>query len=332
MFFSARSKIAAPFLAAALIFSGCGSSTEADTAPANGGDRLSIVCTIFPEYDWVRQIMGDKAADADITYLLESGIDLHNFQPTADDIIRISDCDIFIYAGGESDEWVEDALDGALNKDMKVINLLETVGDRARTEELKEGMQPEEEEEDGEEEEEEYDEHVWLSVRNAKLICSAITDTLCEADPQNSDTYRANLTAYSGELDSLDADFGEVAAASAKKTLIFGDRFPFRYFTDDYGLDYYAAFVGCSAETEASFETIVFLTGKMDELGCNTIYTLEKSDHSIAQTIVGSTQAKNQSIAELNSLQSVSRADIDAGATYISLMRRNLEVLQSTLE
>lgn len=311
-------------IAAIALLSGC------TQVPGNeAGDKLKIVCTIFPEYDWVKQIMGDNAANADITYLLESGIDLHNYQPTADDIIKISDCDLFIYAGGESDEWVEDALEGALNKDMKVVNLLEVIGDNAKEEELKEGMQAEEEEG---EEEEEYDEHVWLSLRNAKLICAEITDCLCWIDAENADKYNANLTAYSAELDALDSDFSALVNSAETRTLVFGDRFPFRYFVDDYGLDYYAAFAGCSAETEASFETVMFLAQKMDELECKTIYTLENSDKSIAHTIINSTKAKNQSIAELDSMQSVNKAQIDDGATYISLMKKNYEVLKATLE
>ncbi len=317
---------------AVLAASGC--ATAGAQAPAEQtGKKLSIVCTIFPEYDWVRQIMGDKATNADITYLLGNGTDMHNYQPTADDIIRISDCDLFIYAGGESDEWVEDSVEGALNKDMKVINMLETIGSAAKEEEIKEGMQGEEddddEKEEGEEEGPEYDEHTWLSVRNAKTVCGKITDELSALDPTNADTYKNNLTAYTDELDKLDSDFKALVDSASVKTVVFGDRFPFRYFTDDYGLDYYAAFVGCSAETEASFGTIVFLANKMDELGCKTIYTIENSDKRIAQTVIDSTKTKDQKIAELNSIQSVKA---DAGETYISLMRKNYDVLKDTLK
>ena len=317
---------------AVLAASGC--ATAGAQAPAEQtGKKLSIVCTIFPEYDWVRQIMGDKATNADITYLLGNGTDMHNYQPTADDIIRISDCDLFIYAGGESDKWVEDSVEGALNKDMKVINMLETIGSAAKEEEIKEGMQGEEddddEKEEGEEEGPEYDEHTWLSVRNAKTVCGKITDELSALDPTNADTYKNNLTAYTNELDKLDSDFKALVDSASVKTVVFGDRFPFRYFTDDYGLDYYAAFVGCSAETEASFGTIVFLANKMDELGCKTIYTIENSDKRIAQTVIDSTKTKDQKIAELNSIQSVKA---DAGETYISLMRKNYDVLKDTLK
>ncbi len=322
--------------------SGCSQSASAtDVKHDDSGKRMKIVCTIFPEYDWVKTIMGDKAKNADITYLLGSGIDMHNFQPTADDIIKISDCDLFIYAGGESDEWAKEAAENARNKDMKVIDLLETVGDRAKAEEIKEGMQAEDHDHDhdedhdhdhDEEEEEEYDEHVWLSLQNAKLICSRLTDALCEKDAANADTYRANLTAYTAELDALDADLKALFESAPVKTLVFGDRFPFRYFVDDYGLDYYAAFVGCSAETEASFETVIFLAEKMNELGAKTIYTIENSDKTLAQTIINSTEKKDQTIAELNSLQSISSAQADGGASYLSLMRENYNVLKETLK
>ena len=328
--------------------SGCGQSAAAESAQNR---KISIVCSIFPEYDWVKQIMGDKADNAEITYLLGNGADLHNYRPTADDIIKISGCDLFIHVGGESDEWAEDALAGAVNKDMKVIDLIGTIGDNVRTEEIKEGMQDEDEhhhdhdDEDGhdddhddehehhhDDDEPEYDEHVWLSVKNAKLICTEIADKLCALDPSNDGTYKANLAAYTAELDKLDSDFAALVGNASEKTLIFGDRFPFRYFTDDYGLDYYAAFVGCSAETEASFETVVFLAQKADELNAKTIYTIENSDKSIAQTIINSTAAKDGKIAELNSLQSVSREQADGGETYISLMRKNYEVLKETLK
>lgn len=344
----------APAQTTTTIAASSAADTEKTDASANdntsGTETIKVVATIFPEYDWVKQIMGDKAASAEITYLLESGVDLHNYQPTADDIIKISDCDLFVYVGGESDEWVEDALEGAVNKDMKVINLMETMGDKAKLEEVKEGMQhdhdhdheDDEEDhdhdhEDGEEDhdheyEEEYDEHVWLSLVNAKFLCGKITDALCEIDPADADAYKANFAAYSAELDALHSDFQKLTDSASIKTVVFGDRFPFRYFVDDYGLDYFAAFSGCSAETEASFETVIFLTQKMDELGCKTIYTIENSDKSIAQTIIGSTQAKDQTVAELNSLQSVSRADIDGGATYLSLMRGNYDVLAETLK
>ena len=329
-------------LCAALAVTGltaCGNNPQTTDQKSNG-KNLSIVCTIFPEYDWVKQVLGDHAADTDLTYLLDSGMDLHSYQPTAMDMAKIAECDLFVYVGGESDEWVEDALAEAVNKDMQVINLMDVMGDAAKEEEVKEGMEhdhdhdEEEHEHDHEHEEDEteYDEHVWLSLKNAKKVCTEITEKLSILDNTNKDDYKANLDAYTTQLDKLDGDFKTLTDGAKQKTLVFGDRFPFRYFVDDYGLDYYAAFVGCSAETEASFETIVFLAEKTDELGCSTVFTIENSDHKIAQTIIDNTKAKNQSIAELNSLQSVTKDQIGSGVTYLSLMQSNYDVLKDALQ
>lgn len=325
---------------------GCGKNKEVNAASKEEATegQIKIVTTIFPEYDWVKEILGDMAEAADITLLLDKGVDLHSYQPTADDIMKISTCDLFIYVGGESDEWVEDALETATNKDMKVINLLDVLGDSVKAEEIVEGMQVEEHEHDGEEEhehygeeaheydEEEMDEHVWLSLRNAEILCKAISEALTEIDPDNKAIYEENVSKYISELASMDEAYQEMVNSSTYKTVLFGDRFPFRYLVDDYGLSYYAAFVGCSAESEASFETITFLSGKVDELGLNSVMTLEKSDKKIAKTIVENTQSKSQSIDELNSMQSTTMKDIENGATYISIMQKNLEVLEKVLK
>lgn len=322
-------KITAALVGAAMMIS-LASCADAGSSKKDG--KVSIVCTIFPEYDWVKNITKD-IEDVDITYLLDSGADLHSYQPTAEDILIISDCDLFIYAGGESDKWVDDALENKRNEDMKIINMLDVIGDKAKEEEVKEGMQAEEEEEEhGEEEDEkEYDEHVWLSLDNAKTICGVIADDLGEIDEANKESYSKNLESYLSELDKLDEDFKALADSASNKTLIFGDRFPFRYFTDEYGFDYYAAFVGCSAETEASFETIAFLAGKVDELGAKTVFTIENSDGKIAQAIIDNTQSKSAKTATLYSLQSVTKEQLDSDHTYISLMRKNLQTLKEAL-
>lgn len=299
---------------------------SADNTESN--DKLRIVATIFPEYDWVREIMGDKFADADVTFLLDNGVDLHSYQPTADDILKISECDMFIYVGGESDEWVEDVMKNATNKDMKVINLLEVLGSSVKEEELVEGMQGEE----GEEGEVEYDEHVWLSLKNAQTLCSVIADTLKEIDPADADTYDVNVTAYNEKLATLDEEYKAAVEAASTKTILFGDRFPFRYMVDDYGIDYYAAFVGCSAESEASFETIMFLAKKVDELGLKSICTIENTDKKIAKTIKETTGTKDQKILTIDSLQSTTSSDLDDGKTYLQTMTDNLEVLKQALQ
>lgn len=308
---------------------GCGKQND-----TNKTDKLSIVTTIFPEYDWVREILGDKADNAEITMLLDNGVDLHSYQPTADDIVKISDCDLFIYVGGESDGWVEDALRNAANGNMKVINLLEVLGDSVKTEEIVEGMQEEEHEhEDAEEHEheEEADEHVWLSLKNAKMLVRVISKALQELDPNNKDIYAANADAYVKKLSALDAEYQAAVDAASNKTILFGDRFPFRYLVDDYGLRYYAAFVGCSAETEASFETISFLAKRVDEWKLPCVLTIEGAQHKIAETIVQNTTTKNQKVLTMDSMQSTTTQDVKNGTTYLSVMEKNLSVLKEAL-
>ena len=501
-------KITALLLALLMLvgaLAGCGKQND-----TNKTDKLSIVTTIFPEYDWVKEILGDKADNAEITMLLDNGVDLHSYQPTADDIVKISDCDLFIYVGGESDGWVDDALKNATNKNMKVINLLDVLGDSVKTEEMVDGMQETkhshshekkevsedrdlsdyegewqslypfmdenfknetvsymaeaegfddeneawdffykgnetdiryvnikgstiefvkedgtketgtyeydgfysdcwgetsiryqfkntgknsdapayvqfddhlnypskaehfhlycgddakamldikynwptyypadiqseddmiheflkhyvEDEDEHEHEEEEKDEHVWLSLKNAETLVDTISKSLQELDPDNKDTYSANSDAYVKKLSALDADYKAAVDGATYKTVLFGDRFPFRYMVDDYGLSYYAAFVGCSAETEASFETISFLAGKVDELNLPCVLTIEGAQHKIAETIVQNTAEKNQKVLTMDSMQSTTSKDVKNGTTYLSVMEKNLSVLKEAL-
>ncbi len=489
------------------LFTGCGKKNNAETGESDS-NKLSVVTTIFPEYDWVREILGGKAESTDLTMLLDNGVDLHSYQPTADDIIKISDCDLFIYVGGESDEWVKNVLKNTVNKKMKVINLLEMLGDSVKTEEIVEGMQEDdhdhghshdeqltendiedrtlsdfagawkslhpyllngdldkfcehraEEDEDnsttkdtylekykaswqcdaekisingdtitftyadgktvsaeytyagyqpkrndegkirsvryqfettsadapkyvqfndhgdepgeaehfhiyfgndgfdalmsgktnpffvkdalsaedildelmGHDHGEEKDEHVWLSPKNAQTLCVTLADALCAIDPDNKNTYIANAAAYRDKLAALDADYKAAVDGAAHKTVLFGDRFPFRYLVDDYGLRYYAAFAGCSAETEASFETVSFLAKKVDELGLPCVLTIEGAQHRIAETIVQNTAGKNQKVLTMDSMQSTTSKDVANGATYLSVMEKNLSVLKQAL-
>ena len=323
-------------------------ASSAESSAAASGKKLKIVATIFPEYDWVRQILGDEAKNAELTLLLDNGVDLHSYQPTADDIAKISECDLFIYVGGESDGWVKDALKEGKNPDRKVINLLEALGNNTKEEEVVEGMQAEEEDHEStaagesaaagesseaeEEEGPEYDEHVWLSLRNARELCETIAEDLKSLDSANASVYDANLKKYEGELDALDQQYQQAVNAAGNKTLLFGDRFPFRYLVDDYGIKYYAAFVGCSAETEASFETVSFLAKKMDELGLKHVMTIEGPDKKIAATVIENTKDKNQDVLALNSMQSVTTKDIEGGETYLGVMQQNLEVLKKALQ
>ncbi len=322
--------------------SACSSGSN-QSDPDSG--TIQIVTTIFPEYDWVMNILGDNPAKADVTMLLDTGVDLHSFQPTAEDILKISTCDLFIYVGGESDEWVDDALQEATNKDMIAISLLDVLGDAVKEEEVIEGMQEEEhdhEHEDGEEDhdedheheegEVEYDEHVWLSLKNAAVLVEYISGMVQKLDPDNAELYKKNATAYIGQLNVLDSEYLAAVSNASYTTLLFGDRFPFRYLTDDYGLFYYAAFVGCSAETEASFETITFLAQKVDELSLPAVMTIEGADHRIAETIVQNTQTKDQQILTMDSMQATTAKDVENGTTYLSIMEKNLSVLKDALD
>ncbi|MBO4310750.1 MAG: zinc ABC transporter substrate-binding protein [Lachnospiraceae bacterium] len=320
-------------LLAALLCMGALTACESAKAPKADDGRIKIVTTIFPEYDWVMNVLGDKKADADVTILLDNGVDLHNYQPTVEDIVKISEADLFIYVGGESDEWVEDVLKGSVNDKMIVINLMDVLGDAAKEEEVIEGMECEEEEEEGEEGEEiEYDEHVWLSLKNASLFVNEIEIALETIDEANATAYRANASEYIEKINNLDADYEKAVSEAETKMLLFGDRFPFRYMVDDYNLSYYAAFVGCSTETEASFKTVTFLAEKMDENSLKAVMTIEGNDHKIAETIIQNTESKDQKVLTLNSMQSVTAGDIKEGATYLSIMEKNLEVLKEALQ
>ena len=300
------------------------------TAAAAEGKEISVVATIFPIYDWVREVAGDNSS-VKLTMLVNNGVDLHSYQPTAADMMKVATCDVFIYVGGESDEWVEDALKEAVNKDMIVLNLVEAMEEDIKIEETVEGMEYERNEQGDHEHEEEADEHVWLSLRNAQKLVGAITGVLTQADPDHGEIYAANASAYAEKLSALDQKYDEATKDAAYRTILFGDRFPFRYLVDDYQLSYYAAFSGCSAETEASFQTIVFLAQKVDELGLPAVLTIEGANHKIAETVIEATSAKNQKVLTLNSMQGTTLADAQAGVTYLSIMEDNLDVLKQAI-
>nr|WP_302656536.1 ZinT/AdcA family metal-binding protein [uncultured Agathobaculum sp.] len=416
-------KITALLLALLLlvgVLAGCGKQND-----TNKTDKLSIVTTIFPEYDWVREILGDKADNAEVTMLLDNGVDLHSYQPTADDIVKISDCDLFIYVGGESDGWVDDALKNATNKNMKVINLLDVLGDSVKTEEVVDGMQETEHDHDhdhskevstfeddevqdrslsdwagdwqsaypfvldgtledafavmaekGEMTAEEYKtyyqngyktditnidiegDHIEFTYEDSKKVGSNYkyvgyyiqnwsTGTKAamyrfEAEDKDSGApvyiefndhmiEPAAAAAYTEKLSALDGEYQAAVDAATYKTVLFGDRFPFRYLVDDYGLSYYAAFVGCSAETEASFETVSFLAKKVDESKLPCVLTIEGAQHKISETIVQNTVEKNQKVLTMDSMQSTTSNDVASGTTYLSVMEKNLSVLKEAL-
>lgn len=314
------------------ILTGCGEQTSLNKAET--GDKIQVVCTIFPEYDWLRNVIGEDNEVFEIDLLLKNGTDLHNYQPTAADMARIADCDMFVYVGGESAGWVDDALGNMRNPEVKILNLCEFLEDHLQEEEHVEGMKDihhhhHEEEEEHHHEEDAYDEHVWLSLKNAELIVREMCEMVSELDLEHADIYQMNSEAYVEQISNLDGRFQQEIAQAEKNTILVADRFPFLYLVKDYGLQYYAAFSGCSAETEASFETITFLMEKAEELELQSILVIENSDHRLAETVA--TNAQGQEILVLNSLQSVSEKEIETGATYLKIMEDNLAVLKQAL-
>ena len=297
--------------------------------------RAEIVCTVFPIYDWVDNLLGESD-DVALRLLVNRGTDPHSYTPTPTDIAAIHASDVLIYVGGESDAWVSDVLDTVKNKDIKVISLLDLLGDRAHTEETVEGMQCEDEdchdhdhEENGEHGA--YDEHVWLSVKNAALICDALADELSEVLPDMADEIDENRQGYAESLAELDARFEETVEAALGALLIFADRFPFRYLVEDYSLDYFAAFSGCSADSEASFETVVFLSDKLRESGVGVLIILESSTKDLANTVISNSGCEGVEIVVMDSMQSITAREVDAGASYLSIMEKNLAALSAAL-
>lgn len=334
---------------------------EQNSIEKGNSNKISIVCTTFPQYDWVKNILGEEAERFYVTLLLDNGVDMHSYQPTVKDIATAGSSDLFIYVGGESDTWVEDALKEAKNKDLKAINLMETLDNFVKEEEVVEGMQEErkslghsheksskekqeqtqkESHENSQEingqkeaadEEPEYDEHIWLSIRNAEIMVKNIEKAIEQLDSDNAKVYQNNAENYIKKLDTLDKQYANTIQNAKYKAILFGDRFPFRYMADDYDLKYYAAFAGCSAETMAGFETVTFLAKKADELRLPVILTIENSDGRIAEAVKSNTTKKNQKILAMNSLQSVTKEQIADGITYLQVMQENLSVLSEAL-
>ena len=291
---------------------GCGAQVQET-------DKVQVVCTLFPYYDFAKAIGGD---DANVTLLVAAGKEVHSFEPTPLDVIKLSKADVFLYNGGESEEWVDDILDAA-GEDIRVTAAMMELVDLEQ-EEIVEGMQVADEGEE-DEEETEYDEHIWTSPLLAMDICRGICGALCEADPEHAGNYEARLTAYLEELETLDAAFRDVAEQAVHRTLVFGDRFPLLYFAKTYGFDYRAAFHGCASDTEPSLATLKYLIDKVNAEDIPAVYTIELSNRKIAQAIAETTGAK---VLTLQSCQTVSREDFENGETYLSLMWRNVEALR----
>lgn len=374
--FSFCSLVCAIFVAALFSLFACGDAPKSKIAKES---KLSIVATIYPEYAWAKEILGSRFNSVKLELLMKNGVDLHSYKPTAQDIAKIASADMVIYVGGESDEWIEKALEATPKKGRSEINLMKILGDRVKAEEVIEGMQGEtkderrETREDAKEdhehaeaheagehehhtkhaeehdhehhehaekhehhhhhdEEVENDEHVWLSLKNAEIIVQKIAAEIAKLDSAHASVYTQNVNAYVAKIQSLDNDYRTTVESAARKTVLFGDRFPFRYLVDDYGLKYYAAFVGCSAESEASFETIAFLANKMDSESLPSIFIIENGNEKIAKAVLAASKnSKNAQILILNSMQSVTEKQIDEGADYLSIMKSNLENLKKAL-
>lgn len=320
------------------LLAGCAAGRE-EAVTEDG--KIQILCTSFPLYDWTRQVTADCGDSIEVTLLMDQGTDPHNYQPVAEDIVRISEADIVVYVGGESDLWMEDVLASIPEERRKLqqyLNMMEVLQSSLREEEHMENADGdaddghahgEEEDADGVE----YDEHIWLSVRNAsacvRAIAAAVTDN--DRDQKVSQKVEDNAGDYLAELENLDGKFESMVSEAPLDRVLFADRFPFLYLMKDYGLEYYAAFPGCSAETEASFETVIFLAGKLEEYDLPALLVMENGDRRIAETVIANTADKDQQILTLNSMQSVTAADIAQGVTYLSVMQENLAVLRTAL-
>lgn len=335
-----------------MMLTGCGMSGQ--QTEQNGGKeqnteenkKISVVATIFPQYDFVRQIAGDHV---DLKMLLKPGEETHSYEPTPQDIIAIQNSDLFIYVGGENDAWVEDILESMPDNGRKTLKLVDCVD--TVEEEHVEGMKEErghdhdeddaEHEEDEEEHEEheehgqedmhsvhEIDEHVWTSPLNAVKIVEQIKEELCEIDSENASDYEENAEAYVAQLKELDQEFQDVVDHSKRKLMIFGDRFPFRYFAEAYGLDYYAAFSGCASDTEPSAATMAFLINKVQDENIKTVLKMELSNENIAKAIA---EATNADVKEFYSCHNLTAEQFADGETYLSLMEKNVETLREVL-
>ena len=309
-----------------LLLAGCGSQVENETLSDGEEQRLQIVTTVFPAYDFARAVAGEYA---DVTLLLPPGTESHSYEPTPADIIAVEECDLFIYLGGESDAWVDTILEstGASDKAMRMIDCVDLL-----EEETVEGMEAEPEEHDhdhGLGEVVGYDEHVWTSPKNAAAITRAIGVRLEELDAAHAQDYAAGAEDYAGQLEALDGEFRTFFDGVTDKTIVFGDRFPLRYFAEEYGLNYYAAFPGCSTQTEPSAATVAFLTDKVRQEGISTVWYIEFSNHLVADSIA---EAAGADTALFHTCHNVSAEDLESGATYISLMEGNLERLRQHMQ
>ena len=311
------------FLFAAAVLTTIVSCTRQNTAQSS---KIKITCTTFPNYDWTREITRGIAG-IDLKLIVSDGTDLHSFQPSVNDIVTIQTTDILVFTGGESDEWVLDAIKNPMNRNLVPVNLMSHLSERLQREE----NEINDHECDHEFDDAENDEHIWLSLKNAQASCQTICTALCEKDPAHKDSYQQNTHSYLEKLSALDENYAHVISGSKKKSIVFADRFPFKYLASDYGLSHFAAFKGCAAETEASFQTIAILAQKLNELDLNCIIKIEGSSDSLSKTVLKTSGRSNGRILVLDSIQSVTKKQIDGGYTYLGAMESNLKVIQDAL-
>lgn len=307
------------------VLTGCGAAAPATSAAESGEEPLRVVATVFPAWDWLRELTAGQEGRVELTLLQSGGVDMHSYQPTARDLLTVQECDLLVCVGGQSDAWLERALAGA-EDGPRVVRLVEALGEQAYTALPALGTQAEEDHDH--DHEEEADEHVWLSVANARTLTGVLAETLAQLDPAGD--YAARAAAYGEQLDALDESYRQAVEAGSRTVLLFGDRFPFAHLARDYGLTCYAAFEGCSAETEASFATVARLAAAAEENGLHTILITETSDGSLADTIAATTQSGLEK-AVLNSMQAVSEEQIENGLTWLAVMEANREVLAAAL-
>ena len=336
-----RKRILALLLAAATALGLCACAPDGDRADSG---KLSVVCSLFPYYDFVRVIGGEWVEPR---LLVAAGREAHSFEPTPADVIRVSRADVFVYNGGEGEYWVDSMLDAAGENIAVIARMMDYVD--ALDEEYVEGMQGadghdhdhehgshddhddhdhDHEEDEHDSDEVEYDEHIWTSPKNAVVLCRAVCDAICKADPANEDFYRANCDGYCAQIEALDARFAELCASAPRKLLVFADRFPMLYFCREFGPVYRAAFHGCSGDTEPSLATIKYLIDKVEDEDIPVVYTIDFGTKKVAAVVSECTGA---AVDTLYSMQTVSRADFDAGETYLTLMERNYEALRKGL-
>ena len=320
-------------LLAMLLALPCAAGVMCGCAAAEEAGGLRIVCTVFPLYDWMRELTAGSE-DVELVLIADNGVDMHSYQPTTGDIVDISTCDMLVYVGGQSDEWVDEIAARSGNDHMLAADLLDMLGDRALCASSREHDHDTGDDHGHDHHHHDHDakdEHIWLSAVNAAVLCDGLTEMLCDLDSSNAELYRSNAEGYIARINELDGQYRSAAENAGKEALLFADRFPFRYLANDYDLSYHAAFDGCEAETEASFETVAHLAAELDDHDLDCVLMIEGSEDRLARTIIESSGRSDREILVLDSMQSVSRENIAGGTTWLGVMEDNLRVLEQAL-